>query len=136
MKSTQETSIINDIIGMFDSFKGHPEDRTIDVSTIYFFFNQQRLLVSEPEFCFFIFQRFKNQQTINLEEYKQAFIDFKEQPPTTLEEIRVFFNSIDFQNKGYVTKEDFLQLLKLSESFKENKALVQQNAEKAFDQIC
>lgn len=124
MKSTQETSIINDIIGMFDSFKGHPEDRTIDVSTIYFFFNQQRLLVSEPEFCFFIFQRFKNQPSINLDEYKQAFVDFKEQPPTTLEEIRVFFNSIDFQNKGYVTKEDFLQLLKLSESFKENKGLV------------
>ena len=39
-KSLIDNSIVNDIIGMFDSFKGHPEDKTVDVSTIYFFFNQ------------------------------------------------------------------------------------------------
>lgn len=109
---------------MFEAFKGHPEDRTIDVSTLYFFFNQQRLLVSEPEFCFFIYQRFKDQTQITQQEYKQIFIDFREQPPTTLEEIRIFFSSIDFQNKGYVTKEDFLQLLRLSDTYKGNKSLV------------
>lgn len=71
-----------------------------------------------------------------MQEYKQVFIDFKEQPPTTLEEIRIFFSAIDFQNKGYVTKEDFIQLLRLSDTYKENQELVQQNAERAFDLIC
>jgi hypothetical protein len=121
---------------MFESFKGHPEDRTIDVSTLYFFFNQQRLLVSEPEFCFFVYQRFKALKEITLPEYRQAFVDFREKPPTTLEEIRIFFSSIDFQNKGHVTKEDFLQLLRLSETFKADQALVQENAERAFDLVC
>lgn len=66
MSAQPETNIINDIIGMFEAFKGHPEDRTIDVSTLYFFFNQQRFLISEPEFCFFIYQRFKDQHQITL----------------------------------------------------------------------
>lgn len=121
---------------MFEAFKGHPEDRTIDVSTIYFFFNQQRLLVSEPEFCFFIYQKFKNQQEITKEEFSQVFLEFREQLPVTIEEIRIFFSSIDFQNKGYVTKDDFMQLLRLSDSYKRNPSLVQENAEKAFDEIC
>lgn len=52
------------------------------------------------------------------------FLEFKEQLPVTIEEIRVFFSSIDFQNKGYVTKDDFLQLLTLSDSYKKNPQLV------------
>lgn len=69
MPATKDKNIVSDIVEMFEVFKGHPEDKTIDVSTLYFFFNQQRLLVSEPEFCFFVYKRFNNQKQITLQEY-------------------------------------------------------------------
>jgi hypothetical protein len=40
MKNNKEKNIIGEIVEMFEVFKGHPEDKTIDVSTLYFFFNQ------------------------------------------------------------------------------------------------
>lgn len=40
MAITKDRNIISDIVEMFEVFKGHPEDKVIDVSTLYFFFNQ------------------------------------------------------------------------------------------------
>lgn len=39
MAATKDKNIVNDIVEMFEVFKGHPEDKTIDISTLYFFFN-------------------------------------------------------------------------------------------------
>lgn len=59
-----ETNMIQDLSELYEAFKGHPDDTSIDTSTLYFFLNQQRLLVSEPEFCFFIYKKFKDQKQI------------------------------------------------------------------------
>lgn len=39
MTATKDRNIVSDIAEMFEVFKGHPEDKTVDVSTLYFFFN-------------------------------------------------------------------------------------------------
>lgn len=75
--STIESNIIGDLSELFEAFKGHPDDQNIDTSTLYFFLNQQRLLVLEPEFCFFIYNKFKNTKQISKHEYELAFRDFK-----------------------------------------------------------
>lgn len=35
-----ETNVIEDLSELYEAFKGHPDDQTIDTSTLYFFLNQ------------------------------------------------------------------------------------------------
>ncbi len=35
-----ETNVIEDLSELYEAFKGHPDDHTIDTSTLYFFLNQ------------------------------------------------------------------------------------------------
>ena len=65
-----------------------------------------------------------------------AFKEFRQEPPKTLEEIRIFFNSIDYQNKGFITLDDFMHLFQLSDIYKSNPRLVYENAEKTFKGVC
>lgn len=128
--------MIQDLGQLYEAFKGHPEDQSIDASALYFFLNQQRLLVSEPEFCFYLYKNFKETPQITKQQYERVFREFKSELPKTLEEIRILFNSIDYQNKGIITLEDFMHLFQLSDTYKSNPKLVYENAERTFRGIC
>ena len=38
--TNKETNVLEDLSELYEAFKGHPEDQTIDTSTLYFFLNQ------------------------------------------------------------------------------------------------
>lgn len=38
--SKTETNMIQDLTELYEAFKGHPDDHSIDASTLYFFLNQ------------------------------------------------------------------------------------------------